>query len=149
MLSDLAWVQVGHDRYRLNLARGERARIAPTILGDWEVTLEDGSQESLLSRAHDLEDAVHDADRFVARNRADSIKLVQSHSPWRHQPASEKQLAVLRALKITLPARLTKGQASHLIGMLPSGPARMPPGEGRGADRKNATPTGSMRPRGE
>ena len=120
MLSDLAWVQTADRRYRLHLAHGERVFVAPNILGEWELSLHKTDGETLLRRVRTKEQAIRDADRFVTEHRADSLRLVQLDSRWRHEPASEKQWSVLCALRVSLPPRLTKGQASHLIAMLPA-----------------------------
>ncbi|MBN1673344.1 MAG: DEAD/DEAH box helicase [Kiritimatiellae bacterium] len=117
--SDYAWAQQGMDRYVLRLAKGDALTVYPTILGEWEVALRDAGVERSIAHLPGLEAAVAHADEFVAAHRRDSIGLVNRHSRWRREPASEKQLAVLKARGIQAPKRLTKGQASHLIGMLP------------------------------
>jgi hypothetical protein len=43
-------------------------------------------------------------------------KLKDREAPWRQAPASEKQLAVLKKLRIPHdPKKITKGQASDLL----------------------------------
>jgi hypothetical protein len=49
----------------------------------------------------------------------ESVGLVARNTRWRRAPASDKQLRVLHSKKIKVPKGLTKGQASHLISMLP------------------------------
>ena len=49
--------------------------------------------------------------------KSDYYSIVKPY-PLRSAPATEKQINVLRRRKIEVPAGLTKGQASHLIGML-------------------------------
>jgi hypothetical protein len=78
--------------------------------------------------------AVEKAETFVRRHRSDTLGLVLASTRWRRAPASEKQLQILRTRGIEAPDALTKGQASHLIGMLP------PPGGGSGP-----APTGGGR----
>ncbi len=56
---------------------------------------------------------------FVTGHLKESVGLVARNSRWRRAPASDKQLKVLRSKKIKVPEGLTKGQASHLISMLP------------------------------
>ena len=120
-VSEYAWVRIGADRHQLNLAHGERITVAPTILGEWEVILKKDLQEQVLSRFRHCEQAVANADRFVREHRKDSVALVSRNSRWRFQPASERQLAVLKRQGLEVPKGLTKGQASHIIGMLPHG----------------------------
>ena len=54
----------------------------------------------------------------MRENFSDLLVLVKLNTPWRRQPATEKQLNKLRDKKIDVPKGLTKGQASYLIGML-------------------------------
>ena len=62
--------------------------------------------------------AVLEAEKFVKNQFSDLMLLVKLHTRWRSAPATEKQIRVLRRRKIKAPEGLTKGQASHLIGML-------------------------------
>lgn len=119
-VSENAWVGVGSRRYRLSLAAGERLVIAPNILGEWEVLLAAPGSEQLLQRQRSLQRALAAADEFVHRERPESSGLVGRFLPWRRQRPSEKQMAILGRLGVELPRGLTKGQASHLIGMIPS-----------------------------
>ena len=61
--------------------------------------------------------AVRWAEAYVEEHRLDVPRLVERRTRWRRQPASEKQVAILIARKLHVPPGLTKGQASHLIGM--------------------------------
>jgi hypothetical protein len=42
-------------------------------------------------------------------------RLVEAEAPWRQQPATEKQTAMLRKLGMTARAGLTKGEAADLL----------------------------------
>ena len=42
-------------------------------------------------------------------------RLVEAEAPWRQQPATEKQTALLRKLSIATRAGLTKGEAAELL----------------------------------
>src|SRR5262249_3426890 len=42
-------------------------------------------------------------------------RLVEAEAPWRQQPATEKQTALLRKLGIAARAELTKGEAADLL----------------------------------
>ena len=119
VLTALAWIQTGENRYCLNLGHGERLVAAPNILGEWDLTLQQGGAEALLERTPDEAAAIHAGDRFVTRDRAAALPLVKRDIRWRYQPASEKQLRILGSLGLALPPQMTKGQASYLIGMLP------------------------------
>jgi len=42
-------------------------------------------------------------------------RLVEAEAPWRQQPATEKQTALLRKLGLVARAGLTKGEAAELL----------------------------------
>jgi superfamily II DNA or RNA helicase len=116
--SRFAWIGTGKGGYRLGLAGGRAIIVAPTILGDWEVVLRRAEKETTINRGDDVRSAIKMAEAHVTNNLPESVGLVARHTRWRRAPASQKQLKVLRNRKIEVPEGLTKGQASHLIGML-------------------------------
>ena len=42
-------------------------------------------------------------------------RLVEAEAPWRQQPATEKQMGLLRKLGLAARAGLTKGEAAELL----------------------------------
>ena len=48
--------------------------------------------------------------------RSGAAVLAAKDAPWRQHPATENQIATLAKLRIAVPPRLTKGEASDLIG---------------------------------
>jgi len=116
--SRFAWVGTGKGVYRLGLAGGRAILITPTILGECEAVLSNRGEETPLFRRRDLKAAVMASERHVRINLSGSVGLVMRNTRWRRQPATEKQTSVLRSKKLDVPEGLTKGQASHLIGML-------------------------------
>ena len=116
--SRFAWVGTGKGVYRLGLAGGRAILITPTILGECEAMLSNRGEETPLFRRRDLKAAVMASERHVRINLPGSVGLVMRNTRWRCQPATEKQTSVLRSKKLDVPEGLTKGQASHLIGML-------------------------------
>ena len=117
--SEYAWTRRGEQSYGLSLSSGERLSISATILNQWEVSLIAGNRETPMGQGRDLREAIRLADQFVAREREDSRILVTREIRWRHQPATSKQLSILKERHIEAPPSLTKGQASQVIGMLP------------------------------
>ncbi|HEY3352025.1 MAG TPA: DEAD/DEAH box helicase [Polyangia bacterium] len=112
----LAWVGDAGGGYRLGLPGGERFLVRPTLLGDHEVLFQrPGAPPQELARAPGAAAAVQEADRLVARRHPDALKLLAQDASWRGRPATEKQLAVLRARGIPAPATLTRGQASWML----------------------------------
>ncbi len=116
--ADYAWVGLGKGGYRLGLTQGRAIVVVPTILGKWEVQLRQREREKTIMSQTDLELAIIEAEAIVKDQFQDLLPLVKRNIRWRRAPATEKQIKVLRNMKINVPKGLTKGQASHLIGML-------------------------------
>ncbi len=113
-----AWIGLGKGGYRLGLIGGNAVVVAPTILSNWEIQLRHRAKEQTIARKTDLHSAILAAEAFVKDQFRDLLPLVKLNTRWRNAPATEKQIKVLLARKINVPAGLTRGQASHLIGML-------------------------------
>ena len=116
--SECAWVGLGKGGYRLGLTEGNSVVVAPTILGNWEVQLRRRGREKTITNKTDLRSAIVDAEAYIKTHFHDLMPLVKCNIRWRREPATEKQIKVLRSRKVNVPEGLTKGQASHLIGML-------------------------------
>lgn len=116
--SEFAWVGMGKGSYRMGLAGGKAIIVEPTILGDWEVHFRLRGAETEITQECDLASAIMDAEAYAKRKFPDELRLVLRDTYWRKQPASKKQIKALGSRKISVPEGLTKGQASHLIGML-------------------------------
>jgi len=116
--AEYAWARLGKGGYRLGLKAGSAVVVAPTILGRWEVQLRQREGEKTIINRTSLHSAIQAAENFVKNQFSDLLPLVRLRTPWRRAPATEKQIRVLQRRKIEVPSGLTKGQASHLIGML-------------------------------
>ncbi len=116
--ADFAWTALGRGGFRLSLAEGRALTIMPTILNKYEVTFSQKGVEKVLAVRPDLPHAIHSAEQLVRDQFSDLLPLVSLYSRWRNQPATEKQLNTLRNKNLDVPNGITKGQASHLIGML-------------------------------
>jgi superfamily II DNA or RNA helicase len=118
----LAWAAIGRDCYRLGLGRGEYLTCARTVLNRWEVVLrspEPGADGKSVSSDPRLESAIGRADRCVSLDRPQSLGLADLRAGWRRQPATDKQLEYLKRAHLQVPPGISRGQASHLIAMLP------------------------------
>ncbi|RJR43776.1 MAG: DEAD/DEAH box helicase [Desulfobacteraceae bacterium] len=113
-----AWVGLGRGGYRLGLTKGRAVHVLPTILGEWEVQIRQGGRDEPVLSIPDLHAAIAEAEAMVEARFGDLLPLVRLGTRWRKAPATEKQLNVLRSKKIEIPSGITKGQASHLIGMM-------------------------------
>mgnify|MGYP001609408564 CR=1 FL=1 len=62
-------------------------------------------------------EALRAAEAWVRGEHGELAGLLNKHASWRttNTPATEKQVKMLKALKIAMPEDLTKGQASALI----------------------------------
>jgi ATP-dependent helicase IRC3 len=116
--AEYAWTNLGNKGYRLGLTEGNAIAVVPTILDKWEVQLRQRGREKTTTSKTDLRSAILAAESLVKNQFADLLPLVKLRTSWRRAPATDKQVRVLRHRKIEVPAGLTKGQASHLIGML-------------------------------
>ncbi len=119
-LTEFAWTGRGGGSYRLGLKHGREVLVAPNILGQFDVFLRrerDGAPEPL-DRAPSLREALRAADDYVRVEQSDTVDLVLRARAWRNQPASLKQVNILKQKNINVPGEITKGQASHLIGMM-------------------------------
>ena len=116
--AEYAWASLGKGGYRLGLTEGSAILVVPTILDKWEVQLRQRGREKTIMSKNDPRSAILGAEKFVKDQFSDLLPLVKLYTRWRSAPATEKQINVLRRRKIEVPAGLTKGQASHLIGML-------------------------------
>ena len=117
-----AWTAVGRNCYRLGLGRGETVTCAPTMLDRWEVVLGADAPKadgSIIVVEHQFEAAIAKAEEYIGRTRPDAIELVDLYASWRRRPATEKQLERIRRAHLNPPDRISRGQASHLIAMLP------------------------------
>jgi ATP-dependent helicase IRC3 len=120
-ITPLAWTAVGRNCYRIGLGRGEYLACTQTVLNRWEVTLNsprrDADGNTIAAVPH-LETAISKADDFIRRSRPHSMGLADLRARWRRQPATERQLERLRRGHLQVSARISRGQASHLIAML-------------------------------
>ncbi|HET9166925.1 MAG TPA: hypothetical protein VFP11_13080, partial [Candidatus Angelobacter sp.] len=90
--------------------------IESDLLDTWNIRLK-SYQTGLtqLERMADLKTAICFADNFVASHRPDSQKLVARDASWREGHPTDKQIEVLRRNGVTVPVKLTKGQAAQII----------------------------------
>jgi superfamily II DNA or RNA helicase len=116
--AEYAWVGLGRGGYRLGLTEERAVLVLPTILGEWEVQLRQRGRDEPVLIKSDLPSAISAAESLVEHRFGDLLPLVRLGTRWRRAPATEKQINVLRSRKIEVPKGITKGQASHLIGMI-------------------------------
>jgi ATP-dependent helicase IRC3 len=117
-----AWVVIGRNCYRLGLGQGEYLTCAQTLLDRCEVVLRSPDPEadgSIVATEPELAAAIAKAEKFIRNTRPRALELVDLQASWRRRPATEKQLEWLKRAHLSPPPRISRGQASHLIAMLP------------------------------
>ena len=130
----LSWCATSGGGYRLDLPHREQVIIQPNLLDAGEVTFHsagmspgESQAEGVrrqrapvmpLGTARELPDALRTAEAFVEKQRAAALRILDLSARWRHQPPSEAQRGLLRRKGVPIPAGLTRGQASWMIGLL-------------------------------
>jgi hypothetical protein len=80
-----------------------------------------------IHEAATITEAFRVAERWVGQNEHQAMAMVNREAKWNDQPATPKQLQVLRRKYGTqLPGNITKGHASYLIGSLMASRAATP-----------------------
>jgi superfamily II DNA or RNA helicase len=122
-IARFAWAAVGRNMYRLGLGQGEYLTCTLTQLEKWEVVLDSrnpADRGSMIATERQLAVAVAKAEQYVRNTHPGALDLVNLRASWRRRPASEKQLTLLKRGHLITPPQISRGQASHLIAMLPS-----------------------------
>lgn len=123
-LSRFSWFEMPDESYRLSLGTGELLVIAPNLLDRYDLWhFQQDAETKTVTReriesTRDLGDAFAVAEDFVEEVRPETVRLVQRDLRWRADPATQKQLDLLRRHGIKLEPGLTKGQASLMISQL-------------------------------
>jgi ATP-dependent helicase IRC3 len=126
-LTRFAWQRLPDGTFALPARRDLRLEIAPNTLGHYEIRerpLDVPARK--LAEFGDLAAAFRGADGVVFRRFRERVRLLDKTARWRREPATEKQLDVLRAPDMArdlarflgirdLPKGLTKGQVQILI----------------------------------
>jgi ATP-dependent helicase IRC3 len=117
--TQLAWTTVPYGAY-LSAGEGREARLRTDALGTYHLDLRspDGARSFRLQRS--LAASVITADRMVLSTWPDAAPLIRRSSRWRQEPATDRQLDVLRRHRVRAHVldQITKGDACLLIGHL-------------------------------
>jgi hypothetical protein len=111
--SDLRWITTP-DGFVLWLPNRECMRIRKNLLDHYDCI----ASGQKFAEAPTLREAFVQADGWVKKSRGAALAVVSGKARWLDDPASPKQLAVLRRRMGAVPGELTKGEASTLIGRL-------------------------------
>lgn len=86
----------------------------PTFANDfskWKV-----AEKKVLGVFESVESSLQAGDQWIDENKGHLQKMYSQDSKWRQNEPSEAQLKLLKKFRIPVPAKLTKGEASVLIG---------------------------------
>jgi superfamily II DNA or RNA helicase len=125
---DMRWIRSDDEAFNIEYPwqdMKERMTVERNLLGRFEVRLTQhsmGAPSYAVSNdrvlATDIEHAntaLKLAEAFVTQERGSVKRLKDNNAPWRKNPASEKQLNLLRRRKVPFRQGLTAGEASDLI----------------------------------
>lgn len=108
----MRWHQTG-DGFVLWLPDRQAMRIKSNLLGHFDLI----ARGAKFHEAAILPEAFKVAERWVSQNEQRALSMVSREAKWLDQPATPKQMQLLRKkYGAQLPADLTKGRASELIG---------------------------------
>lgn len=108
----LAWVPVGRS-FALSVDAERRLVLLPDGSGRWTVAVDGAGSRVQLATSLPFGYAQGTAEDYA---RAHGVSaFVEPSARWRGDPVTPKQLAMLRALGVAVPAGCTKGAASDLI----------------------------------
>lgn len=123
----LRWVKTAADSFRVSypwLDGVEVVAVVPDLLGQFAVscTFQPASgpvrQRTLVHGVASSALAADFAEKYVASERPNVMKLVGSEAKWRNDPASERQKGWLRWKRIPFSADIRKGAAADLMNLV-------------------------------
>lgn len=124
------WFKLSAGQYKLNLGSNEKMSfdmyLRENAVGKFEVYLttfvkEDRSLKGVkIDSGLQLTEAIKIADSKVDKDFRESLALIERSAPWRRQEPTEKQIQLLRKMKVNEATieQLNKGQASILMDKL-------------------------------
>lgn len=122
--SRIRWVSAGA-AWVLSLPGGRMLRLVPDE-ASWTWAVDEVQGRKLVERHREgltLEYAQGIAEAIVRRRDEGWLRVADRKAAWRSKPASDKQVAYLRRLRVEVPAGCTAGQASDLISAARAGVA--------------------------
>lgn len=114
---DINWLKLTDGAWALS---GKRSTIylRPLAGRAWEAYAVEHTSRRVfpIAQGHDLAMTMGIAEEKVVRKaKADSLRMIDRSAPWRQQPATDKQLKLLKKLNIPVSIGILAGDASDLI----------------------------------
>lgn len=122
-LSNFAWLQIGPEKYQLSFLTNGGSSIAEVFRENkdapWISKMTHGSGAfHTIGTAKSVEDAISMTDDFLTRHYSGNIAFSKRNATWRDAPATEKQMKLIRRFSVDVPEKLSKGDASAIIGKI-------------------------------
>lgn len=126
----LNWLRTDDEAFRMNYpweGGSETIAIEKDLLGACDVRVTSlgprptggiapvRSITTVSKGAKTAQEALRQAEAFVASQRPVALKIVASNAPWRRNPATDRQKALLARKKVPVPSGMTAGQASDIL----------------------------------
>lgn len=124
----MQWLRSGEAEFRLSypwMDGTETVAVGADMLSKFEVRLAQlvrlsgkmvaSAVSVVASGFQTAQQALIAAEAFISSERSVVTRLKASDASWRSRPASDKQMAFLRRMKIPIPGKMTAGDASNLI----------------------------------
>ncbi len=111
--TQMSWHKTG-DGFVLWLPQRQALRIKGNLLGHYDCI----TRGAKFHEAATLDEALQVAERWVQKNQHLAVAMMSRSAKWHDDPATPRQIQVLRSRYKELPENLTKGTASTLIGNL-------------------------------
>lgn len=128
----MRWIRLGEETFRLAYPWNdgtETLTVSKDLLGRFSVEVARKASVALIAPPGPIPGgpvvlaqgvvtasaALQLAEAFLQQERRTVMRLKDQSAPWRSRPASEKQLALLRRLRIPVNGKMTAGQASDAI----------------------------------
>lgn len=122
-LSNFAWLKIGPEKYQLSFLTNGGSSIAEVFRENkdapWISKMTHGSGAfHTIGTAKSVEDAISMTDDFLTRHYSGNIAFSKRNATWRDAPATEKQMKLIRLFRVDVPEKLSKGDASAIIGRI-------------------------------
>lgn len=121
--SRFRWLQVGRDTFLLNLGIAGKIQVIPSkTLADFDVVHVEGRKRThLMDRPVTLSWAMGIAEAQAEQITKGKTAIALKNASWRSAPATEKQIKILDMYNVPRDKRMTKGEASDVIGVIFAG----------------------------
>ena len=126
-LSTLSWQKSEDQSYWITLNKFETLQLKENTLGQWDAVIESTAvydntvsdwilcdkKAEVLGHEPKLEDIFRRSDKYISNHYADKINLLDQKAKWKADPATEKQVNLLKKFQVPI---MKKADGFYLIG---------------------------------